>query len=120
MSGCIQAFELDSAANLYDIARTHTSKHVRNSVLCIGVRDDLRSGRRNESAIATGMIAVLMGIEYLRDGPVVIVSSRQALVVIQWINGQRLAGFRTGDQVIKVPVRVRGPDLLDYHDDTKS
>ena len=35
----------------------------------------------------------------------------QAFLVIQRIDGERLAGFGAGDQVVEVPVGVAGPDL---------
>ena len=79
------------------------------------MRNDFCAGRRDQPAVATGVVAVFVRIENLRDGPVIGRRDSQTLVEIQWIDRKRLAGLRAGDQVVKVPVRVRGPDLLDFY-----
>jgi hypothetical protein len=35
--------------------------------------------------------------------------------MVQRVNGEGLAGFAAGDQVVEVAVRIGGPDLFDYH-----
>jgi hypothetical protein len=40
--------------------------------------------------------------------------------MIQGIDGQGLAGFAAGDEVVEIAVGVGGPDLFDYHGITLS
>ena len=79
------------------------------------VGEQLRTGRLDHRAVATRVVAVLVGIEHLRDLPALVLGPRQALVVVQRVDGKRLAGLRAGDQVVEIAVGVAGPDLLDEH-----
>ena len=79
------------------------------------VRDHLGAGRRDHGRVAAGVVVVLVGVEDLRDLPALVLGRGQALLVVQRIDRQRLAGLGAGDQVVVVAVGVAGPDALDDH-----
>src|SRR5690606_35908480 len=56
-----------------------------------------------------------VGIHDLADFPSALPGRRQALLVIQRIDGEGLAAVRAGDEVIEVPPGVGGPDPLYDH-----
>jgi hypothetical protein len=61
------------------------------------------------------MITVFMGIQNLRNFPVTIGGDGQALLEIQWVYRERIAGLRTGDQIVEITITVTGPDLFHNH-----
>jgi len=61
------------------------------------------------------VIVVFMGVKHLGDVPALILGGAQAFFMIQRIDGQGLASVGTYNQVIEVPVRVAGPNLLNDH-----
>ena len=54
-------------------------------------------------------------VQDLGDIPSFFLGGPKALFMIQGVDGQGLAGFATGDEVVEVAVGVGGPDLFDYH-----
>ena len=48
---------------------------------------------RDHGRVAAGMVAVLVRVQDLRDVPAFVLGGVQALLVIQRIDGERLAGF---------------------------
>ena len=83
--------------------------------LGVDVRQQFSAGRGDHRLVAAGMVLVFVGVDDLRDLPALLFGARQALLVIQRIDRQRLAGLRADDQVVKVAVGVCGPDLFDNH-----
>jgi hypothetical protein len=59
-------------------------------------------------------------VQDLGDVPAFFLGGPQALFMIQGVDGQGLAGFATGDEVVEIAVGVGGPDLFDYHGITPS
>ena len=111
----IQAFELDRLAHSDHVAGTQPAIHLWDLVLRIGMRQELGSGRRDHLLVAAGVVAMLMGVEDLPDGPALRFGGGQALLMIEWIDRQRLAGFLASDQIIEVATGVCGPDLFNDH-----
>ena len=115
VTGRVQRLELDSLADLDDIPGTEPARHARDLVLRVLVREDLGAGLRNHRIVPAGVVAMLVRVQDLRDGPALILRSLQALLVVQRVDRQGLTGLRADDQVIEVSVSVCGPDLLDDH-----
>jgi hypothetical protein len=113
----IEAFELDRFADLDDVAGAEAAVDIGNRVLGVGVSQQGGAGGGNNRLVAAGMVTVLVGVEHAGDGPALGLGQTQALLVIQRVDGHGLAAIGAGDQVIKIPVRVSGPDLLDDHGD---
>ena len=90
--------------------------HVRDTSSRILVGDDLCAGRSDHALVAAGMIAVLVGIQDLCDSPASLRRNREALVEVQRVYGECVAGLRAGDQVVEITVGIPGPDLFDDHD----
>src|SRR5271169_1753845 len=111
----IQTFELDRLADLDYIAGAQSAAHLRDLVLRVGMRQHRGASRSNHLLVAAGVVAMLMGVEDLPDGPALRPGGGEAFLMIQRIDCQRLAGFLAGDQVVKVATGVRGPDLFDDH-----
>ena len=111
----IEHFQLHRLADLDDVARPEPSIDTGNALPRVLVCEQLGAGRRNHSAVAAGVIAVLMRVQDLRDLPAVIFGRGQAFLMIQRIDGERFAGVGIDDEVVKVAVVVGGPDLLDDH-----
>ena len=112
----VEAFELDGLADLDDIAGAQSATHLRDAVLGIDVGEHRRLGRGDHLLIATGVVAVLVGIEDLRDGPAFGLGRSQTFLVVERVDRERLAGFGAGDQIIEITTGIRRPDLFDDHD----
>ena len=112
---CVQAFQLDGLADLDHIARPYTAVHAADAAGCLVMGNHLGSGGRHHGCVATRVVEVLVGVEQLGDLPAAYFGGCQAFLVIQRIDGQCLAGFRTSDQVVEVAVAVSGPDAFDEH-----
>ena len=115
--GRVHAFELDRLADLDHVARLHAAIDAGDARAGAVVRDDLRAGRGDHRRVAAGVVVVLVGVEDLRDLPALDARRVQALLVVERIDRQRLAGLGAGDQVVVVAVGVAGPDALDDHDE---
>jgi hypothetical protein len=111
----VEAFQFDAAADLDHVAGVQAPVDALNLVLGIGVRQELGAGRRNDLVVAAGMVAVMVRVEDLGDVPTLGLGRRQAFLVIERVDRQRLAGLGTGDQVIEVAPGIGGPDLFDDH-----
>ena len=109
---------VDEANAVIGIARLHAGAEademlgrIQNDLFDLGA--DLctpEGGRRG-----AGVVAMLMGVEDLPDGPALRFGGGQALLMIEWIDRQRLAGFLASDQIIEVATGVCGPDLFNDH-----
>ncbi len=71
------------------------------------------AGCLDEALVAADMVAVLMGIQDLADLEPAVPGDGEASPEIEWINGQCLTGFVTGDEVVEVSQAVGSPDLFD-------
>src|SRR5437763_256036 len=111
----VEAFELDTLADFDDIAGLETSVDALDLVLGAGMRQQFGMGRADDLVVAAGMVAMMMRVEYLGDVPALGFGRGQALLVIERVDRQRLAGFGAGDQVIEVAPTIGGPDLFDDH-----
>src|SRR5580658_16327 len=77
-------------------------------------------GRRDQAGIAAGVVAVLVSVQDLGDGPALRTRRGLAQAPLQRIDRQRLAGLRAGDEIVEIAVIVGGPDAFDDHDLTGS
>ena len=91
------------------------ARHVGDLVLGVLVRQDFGAGLGDQRLVAAGMVAMLVGVRDLGDLPPFVLGGLQAFLMIQGIDGQRLAGLAAGDQVIKIATGIGGPDLFDDH-----
>src|SRR5262250_3349243 len=105
----IQAFELDGLADLDDIAGAQPAIDARDPVLRVGMCQHLGAGRRDYLLVAAGVVAVLMGVEDLCDRPPPRAGESEALLVVERIDREGLAGLPAGDEVVEVAIGVRGP-----------
>jgi hypothetical protein len=55
---------------------------------------------------------MFMGVQDLGDLPACIARNSQALRTVQRIDCERLASLAASDQIVKVAIRIGGPDLL--------
>ena len=101
VAGRVEAFELDRLADLDDVAGLEAARHAGDLVLGVGVGQHLGAGRRDHLGIAADMVAVLVGVEDLGDGPALRLAA-QAFLMIQRIDRQRLAGLAAGDEVVEI------------------
>jgi hypothetical protein len=58
------------------------------------------------------VVAVLVRVEDLGDGPALVLGGLETLLVVEGIDGKRLAGLAARDQVVEIAVGVRGPICL--------
>src|SRR5262245_22212762 len=79
------------------------------------MRENRGAGLAHHRVVAARVVPVLVRIEDLRDREALVFRGLEALLVIERIDGERLAGFGARDQVVEVAVVVGGPDLLDDH-----
>src|SRR3954454_14881949 len=63
MARRVETFELDSLADLDDVAGLEAPVDAGDAVLGAGMGQQFGAGRRDNLVIAAGMVAVLMGIE---------------------------------------------------------
>ena len=115
VSGRVQAFELDGLADVDDIAGAHAAVHVRDALTGVLVGNDLGTGRPDHALVAARMVPVLVGVQDLSDMPALVTGNGEAFLVLEGVDGQRLARLGAGDQVIEIAVGVAGPDLLHDH-----
>ena len=107
--------ELDRVADFDHIAGAQAAVHLGDLVLGVGMREDLGPRRCDHLLVATGVVAVLVGVEDLGDGPALRLGRSQAFLMVKGIDRQGLAGFSACNQVIEIATGVCGPDLLDDH-----
>ena len=69
VAGRVERLELDGLADADDVARAQSPRHVRDLVLARSVRQDARAGLATSGVVAAGVVAVLVGVEDLRDLP---------------------------------------------------
>ena len=115
VAGRVQAFQIHGLADFDDVAGAQAPIHAGDAILGVPVRQYLGAGGRHHRLVAADVIAVLVGVEDLRDRPAFFLRAGQAARVIEGVDRHGLAGFRAGDQIVEIAVRVGGPDLLDDH-----
>ncbi len=112
--------KLDAFADLDHVARGQPAVDAGDAVLRLRVRQKLGAGRRHHLRVAAGMVAVLVRVEDLRDGPAFGLRRGKAFLVVERIDRERLAGLGAGDEIVEVPAGIAGPDLFDEHHETLS
>ena len=75
----------------------------------------LGAGGGDHGAVAAGVIAMLMGIENLGDLPAPVLGGIEAQLSLQRVDGQGLARFGTGNEIVEVAIGVIGIDFFDDH-----
>jgi hypothetical protein len=115
MAWRVQRLELDRLAHFDDITCAQASGHVGDLVSRILVRQNRRASSLDHSRVPTRMIVMFVRVQDLGDIPTFFLGGPQTLFVIQGVDGQGLAGFATGDEVVEIAVGVGGPDLFNYH-----
>jgi hypothetical protein len=115
VAGRIQRFQLDRLTDLHHVAGLQP--HVLAGDLVPGpvMGQHLGAGRTHHGLVAADMVAVLVRVEDLGYLPAAFLGAGETLLVIERVDGKRLSGFGTGDQIVEVSVSVSGPDLLDDH-----
>ena len=111
----VEALKFDCFSNFDNVACAYTAVHIRNTALGILVCDHLCTCSTHDTFVAARVIAVFVRIEDLRNRPAALCCDREAFPVVQWVDGERIAGFGTGDQVVEISVRITGPYLLNDH-----
>ena len=99
---CIKTFQFHCLAHLDDVAGAHAAVNIGYSIEGVMVCDQRRAGGTDNAFVATGVIAVFVRIQDLRDRPAAFGSRRQAFLEVEWIDCERLAAFGAGDQVVEV------------------
>lgn len=112
MAGSVQTLKINGCTNFDDIAGIDAAVHIRDPTLRVRVGNNFRAGGGDHCPVTASMVTMLMSIEYLRYRPAIVFRNGQTLRIVEWIDCQRVASFFTGDQVIKVPVGIAGPDLF--------
>ena len=102
-------------ADFYNVTGFEADIHSRDLIAGFRMGDYFRAGNIDDTLVAANMVTVVVSIEYLGDLPAFFFCSTQASAIFQWVNGQRFAGLRAGDQIIEVTEIVFGPDLFDEH-----
>ena len=115
VSGGVEGKQFDCLPNSDDIAGAQADINAVDPSPSVLVRQQLRSGGRYDRSIAAGMVAVLVGVEDLRDVPTAIFRARETFLEVERIDGERLARLRAGDQVVEIAQGVARPDLLNDH-----
>ena len=100
----VQHFQFHGLADGDLVAGLQAAVHAGNAVLGIVVSQDLGAGGRDHGLVPADMVAMLMGVEDLGDGPALVLGGGQAFLVVERIDGQGLAGFRAGDQIVEVAI----------------
>ncbi len=115
VAGGVEAFELGAAADPDDVALGEAAIHAADARGGGGVRRDLRPGGRLEAGVAAGVVAVLVGVEDLRDLPAAFARRIKTQLPLERIDRERLAGLRAGDEIVEVAQGVSRPDPLGQH-----
>jgi hypothetical protein len=79
------------------------------------MRQDPGAGLPDHCLVSARMVAVFVRVQDLGDIPALFLRRIEALLMIQGVDGQGLAGVAAGDEVVEIAVRVAGPDLFDDH-----
>ncbi len=115
VAGGVHGFKLHRFTQLDDVTRQQAAKHARNSPCRFGVCQHLGASGIYHRLVATNVVVVLMGVEYLGDIPALLLGDFQALGAVQRVYGQGLASLRAGNEVIEISVSVGSPNLFDQH-----
>src|SRR6187551_3608610 len=115
MAGRVEHFELYRASHLDDVTTYEASVYTADDASRAGVRQHFRAGRGDDTAVAIGVITMLVRIEDLRDAEAPRPRHRETLTGIQRIDDQRLTGLGAGDEIVEIAQRVRRPDAFDEH-----
>ena len=115
MARRVHHLELDRLAHLDDIARAQAPRHVGDLILGFLVRQNCRFGFPGHRRVAARMVAMLVRVQDLGDVPPFFLGGHQTLLMVQGVDGQGLAGFAAGDEIVEIAIGVGGPDLFDYH-----
>ena len=86
------------------IASANAACHLRNALPRVTMCDYRCAGRFDHCLVATGMVAVFVGVDDLGDGPVICGGDIKTLAKVERVDGKCLAGLGTGDQVVEIPV----------------
>ena len=112
---CIQRLQLHRLAHFDDIARRQAACHTGDAVFGFVVGQYSGTGLIHDGLIAIDVVMVLVRIENLGDFPTRLLGSSQALLAVQGIYSQGLAGFGASHQVVEIAVVVTGPNLFYEH-----
>ena len=115
MARRVQRLKLDRLTHFDDVARAQASSNVSDLVSGILVRQNRRTGFPDHSRVPARMIVMFVRVQDLGDIPSFFLGGPQTLFMVQGVDGQGLAGFATGDEVVEIAIGVGGPDLFDYH-----
>ena len=74
----IEALQINSFADFYDVSRAHTAVYIGDLILGIRVSNNLRASRVHDSFISPGVIRMLVGIEQLSDRPATVRRDRES------------------------------------------
>lgn len=109
MTRGIEALELHAAPDPYGVPMDESLIETRNPSTRLGMRQNSCARHRPEPLVAANMIAVLVGIEDLRDGPTAGSCGRGTQLPVEGVYGERLPGLSASDEIVVVPPRIRRP-----------
>ena len=119
MSRRVQAFELNSAANLDDITAQQTAIHTADTRRSARMRQYFCAGNAAQPLIATGVVEMLVRVENLCDGVTARLRQCPYTLPVQRVHRQGIAGLGAGNQIMKIAVVIRRPNLFDNHGATR-
>lgn len=118
VTGGIETLEFNIPSDPDHLAILEAVIEVGNPARCSGVREDTRSGGRAQGFVAADVIAMLVGVEDVRDRPAALPRPREAERPVERIDGESLAGEFAGDEIVEVAPGVTWPKALDDHRDS--
>lgn len=113
VAGGVEDFKLHRSADADHVAGGKPGIHAADFIGGARMGQNFGAGRRHHAVVTADMVVMVMGVQNLGDLPALFLGGGQALVILQRIDGQRLAAIRAGDQIIEIAVLVLGPDLFD-------
>ena len=111
----IETLEFDAAADADDVALAHRPVERAQLRPCACMRQHPRAGGRAQPVVAADMVAVLVGVEDVGDGPAVAQSGGVYRLPVEGVDRHGLAGLPAGDEIVEVAPGVPRPDALDDH-----
>jgi hypothetical protein len=115
VAGGVQALELHGFTHFHHVARAHAAVHARDFAFGFVVGNELGARGGYHGSVATSVVVVLVGVEYLGDVPAFDFGCVQGFFAVQRVDGQRLAGFGAGHQVAVIAQAVVHPNTFNHH-----
>lgn len=112
MSRGVEALELHALSDADPITLAESPIKMCQPARGPGVRQHSRSGGRPQRLVAADVIAMLVGVQDMREGPAARADPLEAGLPVQRVDRQRLAALLAGDQIVEIAPAVGGPKPL--------